>query len=218
MIALGLAATALAGFFWWKNKQAEPIVDETAPDVPPPYIPEETSSGSTNSIPSGGGFVPDESIKKFQDWMDTKHPNWVKATNATLSNGKSLNKGAGYGNNGASTQKAMAKYGDEYKGATGSAAPVSAVTIAPVKATGFKAYAMGKLVRSSPKIYSNVKAYKSPSDWTSLKEFKDAELMGTGTGSNKRVGGKLFYEISNPVDGNFYVLSTELNWVAPKKR
>ena len=39
-------------------------------------------------------------VKKFQDWMDIYHPNWV--------NGKNLNKGSGYGTYGPSTQKAWA--------------------------------------------------------------------------------------------------------------
>jgi hypothetical protein len=48
-----------------------------------------------------------EDIKKFQDWMDKSHPGWV--------NGKSLNKGTGYGSWGPSTQKAWEKYGSTYK-------------------------------------------------------------------------------------------------------
>ncbi len=215
MLGIGVAAAALAGFLFWKNKQDSAAIDEAALDVPPATIPE---SSATSTVPSGGGFVPDENIKKFQDWMDLKHPKWVKATNATLSNGTSLNKGGGYGNNGVSTQKAMAKYGSEYKTSTGAPAPTTAVTVAPVKSTGFKAYAMGKMVRAVPKIYGTVKVYKNPSDWSSLKEYKDGQLMGTGTGANKREGGKLFYELSNPIDGRFYALGSELNWSAPKKR
>lgn len=58
-------------------------------------------------------------IKAFQNWMDVKHPNWVGATNADLSNGKSLNKGSGYGNYGTSTQKANKRYGAEFDAAVG---------------------------------------------------------------------------------------------------
>jgi hypothetical protein len=47
-----------------------------------------------------------EGVKKFQDWMDTNHPNWVK--------GKNLNKGGGYGNFGPSTRTAWNKYKNEY--------------------------------------------------------------------------------------------------------
>jgi hypothetical protein len=48
-----------------------------------------------------------DQIKKFQDWMDLKHPGWV--------NGKNLNKGTGYGSWGPSTQKAWDQYSKEYK-------------------------------------------------------------------------------------------------------
>lgn len=53
-------------------------------------------------------------IKAFQNWMDIKHPNWVGATNADLSNGKNLNKGSGFGSYGTSTQKADKRYGAEF--------------------------------------------------------------------------------------------------------
>jgi hypothetical protein len=58
-------------------------------------------------------------IKAFQNWMDIKHPNWVGANNADLSNGKNLNKGSGYGNYGTSTQKANKRYGAEFDAAVG---------------------------------------------------------------------------------------------------
>jgi hypothetical protein len=58
-------------------------------------------------------------IKAFQNWMDIKHPNWVGANNADLSNGKNLNKGSGYGNYGPSTQKANKRYGAEFDAAVG---------------------------------------------------------------------------------------------------
>ena len=49
-----------------------------------------------------------EGVKKFQDWMDINHPNWVK--------GKNLNKGGGYGKFGPSTSAGWNKYKDEYLG------------------------------------------------------------------------------------------------------
>ena len=55
-----------------------------------------------------------EEKQTFQNWMDLKHPKWVKATNSTLSNGKNLNKGGGYGTFGTSTSKAWKLYGDEF--------------------------------------------------------------------------------------------------------
>jgi hypothetical protein len=47
-----------------------------------------------------------DKVKSFQDWMDKNHPNWV--------NGRSLNKGGGYGNFGQYTSKAWNSYGNEY--------------------------------------------------------------------------------------------------------
>jgi hypothetical protein len=54
--------------------------------------------------------------KAFQDWLDNvKKIKWVGATDTDLTNGKFLNKGAGYGNFGVSTTKANARYGAEYQ-------------------------------------------------------------------------------------------------------
>ena len=48
-----------------------------------------------------------DAIKKFQDWMDANHPNWV--------NGKNLNEGSGYGTHiGKNTQKAWDNHSAEY--------------------------------------------------------------------------------------------------------
>jgi hypothetical protein len=71
-------------------------------------------SGGSTPAPSGGSSsapLTTEQTKSFQDWMDKYYPNWVGATNDALNNGQSLNKGGGYGNFGASTTKAFAKYG-----------------------------------------------------------------------------------------------------------
>ena len=62
-----------------------------------------------NLVKQGG-----EQTKKFQDWMDTKGK-WVATKDGT---GKTqyttLNKGAGYGKFGPSTQAAWEKYGKEW--------------------------------------------------------------------------------------------------------
>jgi hypothetical protein len=50
-----------------------------------------------------------EGVKKFQNWMDSNHPNWVKGS-------KNLNKGGGYGKFGPSTSAAWSKYKNEYLG------------------------------------------------------------------------------------------------------
>ena len=54
-------------------------------------------------------------VKAFQDWLDKKGLKWVKATDENLTNGTALNKGSGYGNYGASTQKAYDKYGADWE-------------------------------------------------------------------------------------------------------
>jgi hypothetical protein len=74
-------------------------------------------------------------IKAFQNWMDFKHPNWVGATNSSLSNGKNLNKGSGYGNYGTSTKKADAKYGAEFDAAFGATAQSIGTSFTPSVST-----------------------------------------------------------------------------------
>jgi hypothetical protein len=63
---------------------------------------EHSKSGSNYSKPTTT-----EEIKKFQDWLDSNYPGWV--------NGKSLNKGTGYGSWGPSTKTAWEKYGSKYE-------------------------------------------------------------------------------------------------------
>ena len=96
-----LVMAGVGGYFLWrylkKKKEGEtPKLDE---GVVPGTT---TTPGSTTTTP----FSSAEDVKKFQDWMDLKHPNWVK--------GKNLNKGGGYGTFGPSTQKAWASFGSEY--------------------------------------------------------------------------------------------------------
>ena len=79
----------------------------------------QTPTPSGNSAPkenfeTSAPLYPDD-VKKFQDWMDRYKPNWVGATNFMLNNGKSLNKGAGYGNFGKSTKKAYEYFGKQWK-------------------------------------------------------------------------------------------------------
>jgi hypothetical protein len=55
-----------------------------------------------------------KTIKAFQDWMDSNHPNWVGCTDSACTNGKNLNKGKGYGTFGPSTTKAWSKWGNDF--------------------------------------------------------------------------------------------------------
>ena len=55
-----------------------------------------------------------KTIKAFQDWMDSYHPNWVECTDSACTNGKNLNKGKGYGTFGQSTTKVWNLYGNDF--------------------------------------------------------------------------------------------------------
>ena len=55
-----------------------------------------------------------KTIKAFQDWMDSYHPNWVGCTDSACTNGKNLNKGKGYGTFGQSTTKVWNLYGNDF--------------------------------------------------------------------------------------------------------
>lgn len=53
----------------------------------------------------------EDGIKKFQDWMDANHPNWVKKEDGTFG---PLERAKGYGNFGRNTEYAWKDYGEEY--------------------------------------------------------------------------------------------------------
>ena len=107
-----LVVAGIAGYFiyrYFKNKKEDkpkeetpPVLDTTKEVSPSPKPKPSSSSGSANY----GPFKNSTEVKSFQDWMDSKHPNWV--------NGKNLNKGSGYGTYGPSTKTAWTSYGTEY--------------------------------------------------------------------------------------------------------
>ena len=90
------------GIKWYQKRQDE----QNQLPKPDPIIP--PTGNPTDLAPSDveNPFLTIEEVKAFQDWMDSKHPNWV--------NGKNLNKGAGYGNFGPATKSAFTTYGTEY--------------------------------------------------------------------------------------------------------
>lgn len=119
-----------------------------------------------------------DDVKKFQDWMDVKHPNW-------LNNGKSLNKGAGYGNFGSQTSKAWGKYAEEYQKGVSPSATV-------------KKYNAYSAVTANP-IYSKV------GDILPFRFAGNSELLGTLTGVIKKdFSGNPFAEIKQPDGKNRY--------------
>jgi hypothetical protein len=100
-----------------KAKRDKKKAEEEAKNVAQSSSSTPTSSGGsapTGSFTTSAPLYPDD-VKKFQDWMDKNHPNWVGATNFMLNNGKSLNRGSGYGNFGKSTKKAYEYFGKQWK-------------------------------------------------------------------------------------------------------
>jgi hypothetical protein len=53
-----------------------------------------------------------EQIQDFQDWMDSKHPNWIVDSDGKVRN---LSQGKGWGKYDINTSKAWEKYGEKYK-------------------------------------------------------------------------------------------------------
>lgn len=119
-------------------------------------------------------------IKKFQDWMDVKHPNW-------LDNGTSLNKGFGYGNYGSQTTKAWIKYSTEY---------LAVPSNKPTSTKVYKAY--------SKTGYNPIK--KNVNDWFPSRYAGNSEYLGDLTGVTKKdYQGNAYLEIKQP-DGLVYAL------------
>jgi len=124
---------------------------------------------TTNPNPIGDA----SEVKKFQDWMDKTHPNW-------LDNKTSLNKGAGYGNYGKQTSKAWGSYGEQYRKSGN-----------PPKAqqNPVKAY--------STKLYNPI--YNSVGDIVPFRMAGKDELLGTLTGNIKKdFYGNPFAEFKQP--------------------
>lgn len=102
-----------------KAKKAAEEAAKLAASTAAASTPSGTTTTSGSSSPTGkptnnSPLYPDD-VKKFQDWMDKNHPNWVGATNFMLNNGKNLYRGQGYGNFGNSTKKAYEYFGKEWK-------------------------------------------------------------------------------------------------------
>jgi cytoskeletal protein RodZ len=151
----------VGGYFLWKylknkkeeaaKKQAE--LDANKAAVESANVPKSSGSSSA-SIESPFKSVDD--VKKFQDWMDSKYPTWLK--------GGKLNKGSGYGTYGPSTQKAWKTYGSEYT--TSTKAVVSTPKEKKVTASYF----------ADPSKMINQRVYASSSETTLF----DVEMNRTG--------------------------------------
>lgn len=101
-----LAIAGVGGYFLWKKfgkKKSDTASETGGGDSTQPV----TQITTTQPVSTSSPLSSAEDIKKFQDWMDVKHPNWV--------HGKNLNKGGGYGSFGPSTSTAWNTYGAEYK-------------------------------------------------------------------------------------------------------
>jgi hypothetical protein len=113
-------------YYEWRDgigsyfKRQTPLATTTKQPTVKPQVPTSnttkqkstTTDSSSKTLPNVNVFaIPQqlkdkEGVKKFQDWMDANHPNWVK--------GKNLNKAGGYGKFGPNTNKAWGKYKNEY--------------------------------------------------------------------------------------------------------
>jgi hypothetical protein len=116
LIVLGsLVVIGSVGYYLFskskKGSKGEGSLEPTPNDSPTPS-PTPTPNVTPKPIVGKTYNVKDylnssDAIKKFQDWMDANHPNWV--------NGKNLNKGSGYGTHiGKNTQKAWNNHSAEY--------------------------------------------------------------------------------------------------------
>ena len=150
--------------------------------------PEETGSGTQSTPPvinvNPIGTTAD--VKAFQDWMDKTHPFW-------LNNGKSLNKGGGYGNFGSQTSAAWNKYGEEYKKATGNKPSETVKT--------FKVYSaiVGNPIYTSP---NNVIPYRLTGKGEFLGTLTGQtknSYIGTKYAEIKQAGGLLVYALYNTI-------------------
>ena len=111
-------------------------------------------------------------VKGFQDWMDKSNPNWLK-------NGKSLNKGAGYGNvNGPQTQQAISKFGQDYYN---SGIPLANNPQTPV----YQNRTPGLLEAST-----NTQPYQYPTTSSSNENWYDTNKPGMGYDQNQSTNSK----------------------------
>lgn len=157
------------------NMKKKEEVDETkAPNGKP------NPNASTPINPLGTT----DDVKKFQDWMDVKHPNW-------LDNKTSLNKAFGYGNFGLQTSKAWGKYATEYQGQGNK--PTS-TSIGTVKT--YKAYSR---ISANP-IYSSLK------NFFPYKFVKEGEYIGNLTGKIEKLNGNNYLELKFPDNTLKYAL------------
>lgn len=115
-----LVIAGVVGYLLYKRNKDKKTSQETPPPQPDTGTggggsSSSTTPSNTSTSTSGNPIGTTDDVKKFQDWMDAKHPNWVK--------GQNLNKGGGYGSFGPSTKKAWESYGDEYTKATTTLSP-----------------------------------------------------------------------------------------------
>lgn len=122
-----LIGAGIGGWVWYEHSKKGKALKPADPKNEPGITPATTTPATTNSTPSYSdnsspatstttsytapsmSSLPND-VKKFQDWMDSKHPGW-------LNDGSSLNKSTskGYGTGGSQTKKAYVKYGKEYE-------------------------------------------------------------------------------------------------------
>ena len=114
------------GYKWFKNRPKKGTGNQ---DTPP--LTDESATGNTVTDNSGSGsgsgstaspFKTEAEIKAFQDWLDKKHPLWIKDTDGKYKNlrvgtATEPNRhvgGKGYGQYGSNTASAYSRWGTEY--------------------------------------------------------------------------------------------------------
>jgi hypothetical protein len=116
------------GYKWYKKrKDGKGTGSQDTPPVTDSSVTNNSGSGSGSSSGGGSGstaspFKTEAEIKAFQDWLDKKHPFWVKDTDGKYKNlrvGTTAEPnrhvgGKGYGRYGSNTANAYSIWGGEY--------------------------------------------------------------------------------------------------------
>ena len=166
------------------------IIDSTNKDKKSETEPESVGTKPSPQIPQNP-IGDKEAVKKFQDWMDIKHPKW-------LDNGTSLNKATGYGNFGSQTSKAWAKFSSEYT----------------VKSEGGKPVASNQPIKVYSKIMNNP-IYSQVGDVWWYKLAGNSEWIGTTNGTIKKsFAGVPYMELNWPDGTKKYVIYNSVKYKA----
>jgi hypothetical protein len=99
-----------------------------------------------------------EQIQDFQDWMDSKHPNWIVDSDGNVRN---LLQGKGWGKYDINTSKAWEKYGEKYKITYGTRQRIKSVDLNRVEnpITSKKLSTIEKIFSSDTEIMGGIRRF-----------------------------------------------------------